>query len=137
MKFLIDSSAWLAFLLENEQDHKEVVGFIDEKTRDRDQFITTNDIVDETVTRLIYGKNRRVADKFIVLLEQGTKDKSIIQLWTDEQIQKAAYELLTKFSDQRLSLTDATSIVILRRFNLDGIISLDSDFKKVGVATFP
>lgn len=136
-KIIVDTSAWLAYALSNEKQHKEIVDFF---IRGRDEgtvFLTSNDIVDETVTRLLYDKNHHVASEFIKLIQESIKKKILAQLWTDEQIQHEAFDILDKYKDHKLSLTDATTIAIVHRFKLDAVLTLDSDFKNVGVRSLP
>jgi predicted nucleic acid-binding protein len=61
----------------------------------------------------------------------------LTQLWTDEQLQVEAWEILKKFREHKLSLTDATSVALIERFRLDAITSFDQDFKKIGITTLP
>lgn len=136
-RVLVDTSAWLSFILSNDRSHEQIDAKIKELYADRAIIYTTNDIVDETVTRLVYDKNLLIAKKFISLLDEGIKERTIIQLWTDEVIQREAFLILTKFSDHELSLTDATSAVIFGRYNIDAILTLDSDFVKIGLSCLP
>lgn len=136
-KLLVDTSAWLSFLLKNEQFHQQIKIIFAEEQKKGSVFYTTNDIVDETVTRLIYDNNRKIALQFMDFVEEGIKSKVLVQFWTDEEIQEEAFESIRKFKDQKLSLTDATSVVIMKRFKLDSILTLDSDFKKIGIPSMP
>lgn len=133
----MDTSAWLSFILSNDKSHEQIDAKIKELYTDRAIIYTTNDIVDETVTRLVYDKNLLIAKKFITLLDEGIEERTIIQLWTDEVIQREAFLLLAKYSDHELSLTDATSAVIFSRYNIDAILTLDSDFIKIGLPCLP
>lgn len=135
-RIIVDTSAWIAFILSNEKLHKEMVDFF---SRERDAgtiFVTSNDIVDETVTRLIYDSRLEVAQKFISLMQESVQKKVLAQLWTDEEIQAEAFAILDKFSDHKLSLTDATTVAIVNRFNLDGVLTLDGHFKEIGIRQF-
>ena len=60
-----------------------------------------------------------------------------MQLWSDEEIQEMAFEVLKKFREHKLSLTDATSVVLMDRFDIDLILTLDDDFKKIGISSLP
>lgn len=136
-KLFIDSSAWITFALEGEPHHDEIVSFFQASPREGAVFFTSNDIIDETVTRLFYRVNFQVAKRFFEIFQENSIRGKLTQLWVDEQLQAEAWEILAKFREHRLSLTDATSIAILKRFNLDAIVSFDRDFKKVGIPTLP
>lgn len=136
-KIFFDTSAWIAYSLKGEAHHKELIGCVASLIDEKATFFTSNDVIDETVTRLITATNLRTTNTFIDLFEKSLKEKQLVQLWTDEQIQSEAIALLRKYSDHRLSLTDATTVVFVKRFNIDTVLTLDSDFVKVGLDVFP
>ncbi|MBI3290078.1 hypothetical protein HYZ78_01650 [Candidatus Microgenomates bacterium] len=70
-------------------------------------------------------------------MKSGLEKGAIVQLWTNEEIQNEAFGVVQKYAEHKLSLTDATTIALVRRFNIERVISLDSDFVKVGIATSP
>ena len=53
----------------------------------------------------------------------------------DKSIFAKAMEVLLKFSDHKISFTDATSYILYKDFSLDEIFTLDSDFKKLRINT--
>lgn len=136
-KIFIDTSAWISYSLSGQSQHSTIRNMIKKYIKDKVIICTSNDVIDETVTRLIYNTDIKVAEKFINLIIDGIKNNNLIQLWVDEEIQNEAYGLVKKFSEHKLSLTDATTIVLMKRSSIESVISLDSDFKKVGIATLP
>lgn len=50
---------------------------------------------------------------------------------------EAAWALFARRSDQRLSFTDCTSYAIAMRLRLAAVVTLDSDFKALGLPTLP
>ncbi|MBI4039032.1 type II toxin-antitoxin system VapC family toxin [Candidatus Daviesbacteria bacterium] len=136
-KIFIDTSAWISYFGSDQPKHINIKSLIKQFTKDGVVISTSNDVIDETVTRLIYDTNIKIVKKFTNLIRNSIKHNSLVQLWVDEQIQGEAFEIVDKFSEHKLSLTDATSIVLINRFNIDTVISLDSDFKKVGIKTLP
>lgn len=133
----IDTSTWISYSLSNQPRHSTIRKLMKQLLKDGITIYTSNDVIDETVTRLVYHTNPQIIDKFINFIEESTKTHSIIQLWIDEQIQLEAYGLVKKFYEHKLSLTDATTIALIKKFNIDSVISLDSDFVKVGISTLP
>lgn len=136
-KVFIDSSAWIAHVLIGEPSHERIVELIKECIIKRATIFTSNDVIDETVTRLIYHTNPRVVAGFIAFIEDSVAKKLLVQLWTDEQIQAEAFVLVRKYADQKVSLTDATSVELIKRFRIDAIVTLDSDFTKMGLHVLP
>src|SRR3989344_5755995 len=121
----IDSSVWLAYYLSDEPDHIRVKNLIKNFHKEGKNIITSNDIIDETVTFLIYHKPQLVK-KFIDFIQKTISANTLVQLWVDEEIQVQAFELIQKFQEHRLSLTDATTIALVRKFKIESVISLDS-----------
>lgn len=135
-KVFIDTSAWMAYYLSDEPDHIRIKSLLKKFIKEHANIITSNDVIDETVTNFVYIKPN-LAKKFIDFISESIKTGRILQLWTDEQIQAEAFELVEKFAEHKLSLTDATTIALMKKHNIDSVISLDSDFAKVGIFTLP
>lgn len=133
----IDTSGWISYFLSNQFKHSTIKKLIKQLKKDRVALYTSNDVIDETVTRLVYHTNPQVVIKFIDFIAEGIKANFLIQLWVDEEIQLEAFKLVQKFAEHKLSLTDATTIALVKKFNIDSVISLDSDFIKVGIPTLP
>jgi predicted nucleic acid-binding protein len=49
----------------------------------------------------------------------------------------AAWALFERRPDQRLSFTDCTSFVLMERLKLAAAVTLDQDFRALGLATLP
>lgn len=136
MQVFIDSSAWLAYYLSDEPDHIRVKNIIKKSSKEGKIIVTSNDIVDETVTFLIYNKPQLVR-KFIDFVQKAITANALVQLWVNEEIQEEAFGIVAKFAEHKLSLTDATTISLAKKFNIEAILTLDSDFTKVKAPVFP
>lgn len=136
-KIFVDTSAWISYLGSDQPKHINVKNLIKQFIKDGVVICTSNDVIDETTTRFIYDTNIKITQQFINLIKNSITKNNLVQLWVDEQVQAEAFEIVVKFAEHKLSLTDATTIVLMNRFNIDSIISLDSDFKKVGIKTLP
>lgn len=135
-KVFIDTTVWISFTLRGERHHERSVALMKQAIRSRDTLFTSNDIIDETVTRLLYSSGFGIAKKFYTLLQENIKKRLVAQLWTDEVMQVDAWNLLAKFREHKLSLTDAMSIALMKRFHIDSIMTFDSDFRNVGITTY-
>ncbi len=136
MQVFIDSSTWLAYYLSDEPDHIRVKNIIKKSNKEGKTIVTSNDVIDETVTFLVYHKPQLVR-KFIDFVQKAITTNALVQLWVDEEIQGQAFELVQKFSEHRLSLTDATTISLAKKFHIEAILTLDSDFTKLKAPVFP
>ncbi|MBI3559164.1 type II toxin-antitoxin system VapC family toxin [Candidatus Gottesmanbacteria bacterium] len=136
-KIFVDSSAWIALSSEDDKNYRRITDFFSKIISDGAVFFTSNDVIDETVTRLVYDIGFRQTQKFIEEIKANVRKKSLVQFWTDEQIQEEAFAILKKYHDHKLSMTDATTVAIMKRFRLDAVLTLDSDFKKIGLPSVP
>lgn len=136
-KVFIDTSAWISYSLSRQPQHSTIKDLIKQLIKNNALIYTSNDIVDETITRLLYDTDIKITKKFIDFLQTYIENRSLIQLWVDEEIQSEAFELVQKFAEHKLSLTDATTIALVKKFSIESVISLDSDFRKVNIKTRP
>lgn len=132
-RIFIDSSAWISYLSKHDVNRKEISGKIKVEVKNGAELYTSNDVVDEMVLRLVYDLGWGAAKKFIDFIKKGMYRKDIVQLWTDEEVRDEAFSVLEKFKEHKLSLTDATSMVLVKRFKIDCVLTLDSHFIKAGV----
>lgn len=137
-KIFIDSSAWIAYANKTDQFHQRFLKLFDPDGKSDSPFYTSNDVIDETYTRIRYDVGWYMAEKFIGYLNRAIKTNFLIQLWTDEQIQAQAFDLLQKYKDHDLSLTDATSAILMKNFHITTVFTLDSKhFAALGFKTLP
>lgn len=136
-KFIVDTSAWIAYYLSDENDHVKIKNLIKRLVKEHTAIFISNDIIDETITRLVQTTNPKVVALFIKTISENINRNILTQLWVDEEIQAEAFEVVKKFAEHKLSLTDATTISLVKKFNIESVISLDSDFIKVGISTLP
>lgn len=133
MKVFIDTSAFVAVLVENETDHKKVAKKYLDYRRHRATFLTSDYVLDELFTRLLYYKLD--LRKYIEKLKGSIAKSEITVLHIDEGLFEKALDVFLKFSEHRISFTDATSFCLYRDFSIDEIFTLDNDFKKMRLNT--
>lgn len=133
----IDSSAWIAFVLIKEPRHADVTRVFRDALVSGTVMVTSNDVFDETMTRLVTGIGLSKTREFYQLFQKNVREHSLRQLWVDDITQEEAYRVLEKYADHPLSFTDATSIAIMKRYAIPKILTLDSDFAKIGISVLP
>ena len=69
------------------------------------------------------------------LIREIIASEELTVLDIDSQIFKKAEDIFLKFSDHKISFTDATSYVLYKDFSLDEVFTLDTDFKKMRIST--
>jgi predicted nucleic acid-binding protein len=130
-RVFVDTSAWYAFVDRADPSHDPVVATF--KAR-RGRLVTSDYVFDEIVTLLRYRAGWAAAHRL------GET------LWSDRIAQlarispgdcEAAWRLFARRDDQRLSFTDCTSVALMQRLKLTVAITLDSDFRALGLVTLP
>lgn len=133
MKVFIDTSAFVALLVENETDHKRVAKKYLDYRQHRAIFLTSDYVLDELFTRLLYYKlDLRIC---IEKLRDSIAKNEIVVLRIGDGLFEKALDIFLKFSDHKISFTDATSFCLYKDFALDEIFTLDSDFKRIRAST--
>ncbi len=133
MKVLIDTSAFVALLVESETDHDKVAKRYLDYRQKRATFLTSDYVLDELFTRLLYYKLD--LRKYIEKLKDSIAKNEIAVLRIGEGLFEKALDVFLKFSDHKISFTDATSYVLYKDFSLDEVFTLDTDFKKMRIST--
>ena len=133
MKVFVDTSALVALLVDKEQFHLKVARKYKEYRHARAVLFTSHYILDEFFTRLLYYKVD--IRKHIQKLKDSIAANELTVLQINDTLFNKSVDIFLKFSDHKISFTDATSYVLLKDFSLDEIFTLDDDFKKMRVNT--
>jgi len=134
MKVLIDTSAFVALLVDKETDHEKVAKKYHDYRQNRAAFFTSDYILDELFTCLLYFRQVDIK-KYIQKLNESISVGEITVLRIDEALFEKALEGFLKFSDHKISFTDATSYCLYKDFTLDEVFTLDNDFKRMRLNT--
>lgn len=135
MKVFIDTSAFIAYFIKQEAHNGEVTKKYGIYRKQKTVFLTSNYIIDELLTWFNVKYHRSVLEKVISSLSRLENEGEINVLYIDKVIAKKSLDVLIKFSDQKISFTDATSYVLYRDFSLDEMFTLDDDFRKMRLNT--
>lgn len=135
MKVLIDTSAFIAYFIKQETRNKEVTKQYEIYRQQKATFLTSDYIICELLTWFNAKYNRFILEKVILAIQRMEQEAEINVLYIDRVIAKKSCDYLLKFSDHKISFTDATSYVLYKDFSLDEVFTLDDDFKKIRVNT--
>ena len=58
-------------------------------------------------------------------------------VWIDRRLVDAAWEILERYADVRLSLTDAATIAVARSRKIREVFAFDDDFEAAGLTVVP
>ena len=135
MKVFFDTGVFIALFVSQEKYHEQVAQKYDYYRFQRALFYTSYYILDELFTRFIYDFGAKETEKVINLLVKSLEKEEIKVLDIDEETFKKSLTILLKFSEHKVSLTDATTYTLFKDLELDEVFTLDSDFKKIGLKT--
>lgn len=138
MKVFVDTSAFISLLVKQDAHHELVVRKHKEYMKRRAIFLTSDYILDELYTHLVYDLPKNKVSEIAAKFDQKIHAKDIRLLPIDETVFSQAKEALLRFCEHKISFTDCTSYVLVKKLALDEVFTLDSDFKKLNLAvSFP
>src|SRR3989338_9592949 len=133
MMLFVDTSAWLALNDRNDQHHNKAAAKSAEIKRQKIELITSEYIIDESITLIRY----RVSHKAAVIFGDSLINSSIVRIIdvTGEDRIKA-WEMFKKYEDKELSFTDCISFVLMINLKLHRAFVFDEHYKQMGFDIF-
>ena len=133
MKLFVDTSAWLALNDRNDQYHSKAAARSAEIKRHRIELITSECILDESITLIRY----RVSHQSAVIFGNSLLNSSIVRIEdVNTEERHKAWEIFKKYGDKELSFTDCTSFVLMKNLKLRKAFTFDEHFKQIGFEIF-
>lgn len=133
----VDTSAFLAIVNEKDSNHIAAKRFLEGIKNGSvrvKKIITSDYIIDETLTRIRYAVGHREA------VEWG-KDilasKVVEKIEVGKELFELAWKLFERYEDKKLSFTDCTSFALMKKRGIEKAFSFDGDFETMGFARMP
>ncbi len=126
----MDTSAWLALNDKSDQYHKKAISKSKKITQEKIELITSEYIVDETLTIIRY----RVSHPAAVIFGESLFNSNIVKIndIAKEDILKA-WDFFKKYKDKDFSFTDCTSFTLMQKLRLSKAFTFDKHFKQIGI----
>lgn len=122
----VDTGVWFAILVAKDPNHQRTIEWFN---RLEEQVITSDYVVDETLTLLLMRGERNKAIEFGKLVIVGSS--AIVHKITEDQFNRS-WILFQKLSVAGLSFTDCTSHIVASDLNVQSIASFDHHFQSSG-----
>ena len=123
---LVDAGAWFASLIPADPDHAAAAAWL---SQNREPLITTDYIVDETLTLLkARGQKQRALQLADVFLAGAL---ATIHFVTQDEFREAL-EVFRRYADKGWSFTDCTSKVVAEKLGLTTVFTFDHHFRQFG-----
>jgi predicted nucleic acid-binding protein len=130
----VDTGAFVARYIERDQYHAAATAAWRELQRGTERCVTTNHVVDETLTLLArWAGNRFAADRGNALV--ASRELTIVR--PDAELELCAIGHLERFADQPVSFTDCVSFAVMERSGIDRAFTFDSHFRIAGFTVWP
>jgi uncharacterized protein len=134
MRIFVDTSAWFALNSRKDRHHKQARDFIASIRNSPILFLTTDYVVDETLTLLRFKVSHREAVAFLRLLSRSPQI-------TYEQVTPAhlrrAEDIFSRFHDKPWSFTDCVSFAFMEEKELEDAFAFDEHFSQYGMRVLP
>lgn len=129
----VDTGAWIAISNPRDQHHREAMAIYNDLRHREIQLLTTDYIIDETVTRLRYDESHHMAVLFLRYIEHLESATDLILVTIDNDLFLKAKALFRQYDSARLSFTDCTSFIVCRENSIAEAFAFDRHFPIMGV----
>ena len=125
----VDTGAWFARTVPSDRNHLVIRQWM---RQNREGLITTDYIVDETLTLLRHRGERRRA---LILGEEFFRGRLAHVYYLTENDIRNAWLIFQQYADKEWSFTDCTSKLIIERLGIAFALSFDHHFRQFGSVT--
>jgi predicted nucleic acid-binding protein len=125
----IDTSGFYALLVKRDDMHEAAARVLGNAAKRRARFVTTDYVLDETVTLLCARGHAHLVAPF---LESTLKSQACTVDWMNPDRFAQAAAILSKHHDQGYSFTDCVSFATMKARSLRDALTKDDHFNKAG-----
>lgn len=130
----IDTGAFLARYLSNDQYHAQSNEIWDAIRRRRETCLTTNFVLNEVFTLL----GRRAGNNFAADRALNIYASRVIKIMRpDRKAEVQAIDTFEKYADQKVTFTDCISFVLMKQEGIKRAFSFDFHFRLAGYDVVP
>ena len=135
MKWLfVDTAGWIAAADAADMQHATVCSLRDEWLEGGGAFVTTDYVIDETLTLLRMRMGIEAAEAWWGQIEGSSRVR--IEWMNVERIERAR-SFFFRYRDKSFSFTDCTSFVVMKELHLRKALTLDAHFRQAGFDVVP
>lgn len=124
-----DTSFFFALSARKDQNHSAAIASFKRLLKARRHLVTTDYILDETLTLTKMRTSAEVARALLARIERSPN--IVIEPITGDRF-AAAEEFFRRYADHDYSFTDCTSFILMRELRIHEALSSDQHFRKAG-----
>ncbi len=124
-------------MLKKDKKHKEAVDLFEQMVMRElpySKFYTSNYVVDEVVTFILYEQGHGEAVKALEIL-RGSPFLDVLHV--SEDVEMIADEEFEKYDGHKISYTDCTTKILMDIHEIGTVFSFDMDFEIMGAHRIP
>jgi predicted nucleic acid-binding protein len=130
----VDTAGWMACADAADAVHEPARRARDTKLEQGSVLVTTDYVIDETLTLIRKRLGLRAAESWWGQLEPSSR---LRWEWVGPGRAEAARKLFFRHSDKDYSFTDCTSFVVMRELRIREVLTTDKHFRQMGFQVFP
>ncbi len=128
-RLFVDTAGWMACADRNDPAHARCVAGRDEKLRAGFLLVTTDYVLDETLTLLRLRLGLGAAREWWARVSQSPR---VIITEIDAELRRDALDWFFRYEDKDFSFTDCTSFALMRREKIREALTTDRHFVQAG-----
>lgn len=136
-KVFVDTGGWYGVTSEQDRQHAVSIVYYRNAVESKALLLTSDYVLDETLTRPRYDFGHRVAMQFWERITQAEGAGRLLVLRVDAATWNAALDIFARYEDQDFSFTDCTSFVLAQREQVDEVFAFDHHFRQFGLIVQP
>lgn len=130
----VDTAGWMMLADGSDHQHHEAVACRDRWLESGGRFVSTDYVMDETLTLLRFRLGLEAAEKWWA---QVSASDRVGWQWIDPARAEKARHWLFRWKDKDFSFTDCTSFVVMKEQSLREALTSDEHFTQAGFRTLP
>jgi predicted nucleic acid-binding protein len=130
----VDTWGWLVLANDRDPSFSGVTGLRRDYAENGKLWVTTDYVLDETITRLFAGTPFAKAQQFCdAIFESAKLGLLAVEPISPERFQRA-YKMRLRYRDKpRVSFTDLTSFTVMRELGIRHVLTADAHFQQAGL----
>lgn len=133
-KLFVDTAGWVACADRSDPAHGKCVASRDARLRTGAVLLTTDYVIDETLTLL---RLRLGLDPAREWWQRVSSSRRVLVAEIDHELREDALRWFFRYEDKDFSFTDCTSFALMAREKLREALTTDRHFKQAGFQMLP
>jgi len=130
----VDTGAWVALADRDDAHHLKAASIYPTLLKTQRRLITSNLVIAESYILILNELGHQAAIHYLEAIKTSPR---ILKIYSNEDLESEAEELLIRYSDQDFSYADAVSFAIMKREKIKKAFSFDSHFLTAGFINIP